>query len=411
MPETWPLSVQQRSLLARGGAPFNSVATYAAPAPVPDDVLRGALRRLADRHPMLRASVGDSGTTVHDRVEPDVVTARASAAQAPDLLRAEWATGFARDRAPLWRARQYVIEDDTALLALAYDHLVFDALSRSIVLKYLARDDAPAPAATYGEFALWQEREAPEGLAFWRALHDGVPVRRAVPLPFTSPGGDPRPSTLVHRLDAEATSRVAAAARERGVSAVLLLLAGLFAALAEVSGETDLTVRVPVHGRPARFLRVVGWFANDTLCRVARCHPGDALATLPALAEVWPGLQRHQAVPIEVVERSAGVPVPPGAERPRLVTFNATGDVGTVVTRSSPDRPAPSAGAAPAVVAALGTSLRPVTVPRDVAESGLQLSASANAFVVLQCSFDAARFAPGDVTALLAEWARCLTRC
>lgn len=386
------MSAQQRAhlLAISEGRPRPEHIALAVPIRpgIAPAAVRDRLRLVTAAHPVLRATiagadpatarllVGDDGEPPFDLVD---------AADAAAAVAAHRATAFGAAGRPLWGAR-LVRAGGAALVSLAFDNLVADGITAGVLLRdFVAAGPVTAPAVTYRDFVHEQDARygdaAAGAFAFWRAELAGVPVNRAVPLPFCrDPRGPLSGDVRTVSFDggpALAAATAAAAARARATPFVLLL-ATLYGVLAEVTGERDLSVRVRVHGRPHGHERTVGLFADDVVLRVRDAR--DPAAVRAAWLRTLP----HQLVPYaRVVER-----VEPDLlvrdHRPAEVSVSAPSLPS--VTRDVPGRRTPGG-----------------TGATDVPGLHLMLAGQGKTLHVA-VTYDVARFAHDDVVALLARY-------
>jgi hypothetical protein len=170
------------------------------------------------------------------------------------------------------------------------------------------------------------------------------------------------------------------AARHR-CTVFTVVLAAIFAGLRRASGQSDLSIRVSVNGRPDGFAETIGWFANDTVVRVESVAP-TLIESLPFVREAWVGALEHQLVPYSLVMKCVEADKLIRTHRPTTVTLNAR--------------------VLPVVVPAFGTVMRLVRMSGGGEKAGLHIAAAeAGDAMVLRCAFDEARFGRRDITMLL----------
>jgi amino acid adenylation domain-containing protein len=206
------------------------------------------------------------------------------------VVRREVGRPFALETEPPMRATLWCLAGDEHVLALVVHHIATDAWTTGLLLRelsalYSARiglGPAPdRPALQYADVTRWQaahpDPAAAADLDWWAAHLAGLP-----PL-LDLPADRPRPAaptwagdTVPLALGAELSARVRAAAADLGGTPFMVLMAGLQALLARVSGSTDFAVGVPESGRHHPDTEpVVGCFIN-TLVHRADLSPGAA---------------------------------------------------------------------------------------------------------------------------------------
>ncbi|MGE0296504.1 MAG: amino acid adenylation domain-containing protein [Pseudonocardia sp.] len=273
--------------------------------PLPADGLRGALSALTARHATLRASFHETGDGTLVQAVARSVDVRLRAVDGGgagrvdplldpvlDVAAAERATAFALDTAPLVRAAVVRGEGEHTLV-LTLHHLVADGWSLPLLfdeLVALARDPgaALAPVAPYSEYLRWlgrQDRDRTRGA--WREALSGLaePTRVGLALPQDAPPAPPSAVTGV--VDRELTARVAAVARERGLTLNTVVAGAWLLAVGAVTGRTDVVTGAVVSGRDADVPgidRQVGLFINTVPVRLY-WSPGEPVDAV---------LARHQ---------------------------------------------------------------------------------------------------------------------
>ncbi|GLW98479.1 non-ribosomal peptide synthetase/MFS transporter [Microtetraspora sp. NBRC 16547] len=328
-----PLSPVQRQMWLAGEVDPDSAA-YNVPVVIRLDgeldveALRLAVVDLAERHEVLRSTV-----EVHD-AEPYSVTGPASRVVVelitdlkdrpaeetpPDTARHDHAADHAADHAPQTHgAGEHAAEagtpDETPVgrrlaelarlpfrlaeeyplraailalgphahvLALVLHHIASDAWSRGVLLRDLAdlyaartgaRSAPPALDRQFADVVEWQ-RSAAEAAdpGWWTAKLDGSPTEIALPVDRVRPAA---PGTGVGLLDLELpdelAARVRALASTSGATVFMVLLAGLQAMLARVSGGSDIAVGVPESGRRhPEAERLIGCFLQTLVIRTS----------------------------------------------------------------------------------------------------------------------------------------------
>jgi amino acid adenylation domain-containing protein len=248
----------------------------------------------------------DLSTLAADRFEAEALRLAAAEARRPFDL----ATG------PLLRAALVRLAADEHRLLFNLHHVAADGGSMAVLLRdvgalyraALTGGDPGLPALPiqYADFAVWQrERMRRERLAallaFWRGQLAGappaieLPADRPVPVERTRRGG-----TVPFALSEELSRELATLARRRGATRFMVLLAGLDALLARLSGQSDLVVGIPVSGRTRiETEELVGLFVNTLPLRV---DCGGCLSALDLIGRVRRALLEayaHQELPFE----------------------------------------------------------------------------------------------------------------
>ncbi|TKK87203.1 amino acid adenylation domain-containing protein [Herbidospora galbida] len=249
--EAIPLSHGQRALwfldrLHPGGTAY--LESFAVPldGPVDPGRLRAALSRLVERHDILRTRYLDGPVQVVDPARPFELTP-AEDLFGPIDLAAEPPVRVAAGPSEALFVVHHIASDDRTEEILTAD---LRALYRG--------EELPPLPIRYADFAA-ERRPRPEGLRYWRERLDGAVA--------TAPPTDrPRPAEWDPSVG---TVRFTVPALARGdATAFMTHLAAFFGLLSRVTGETDLSVGVPLsnRGRP-ELENVAGLFVNPVVMR------------------------------------------------------------------------------------------------------------------------------------------------
>ncbi|WP_242902269.1 non-ribosomal peptide synthetase/MFS transporter [Actinomadura terrae] len=265
-------------------AAYNVPVALRLDGPLDTGALRAAVGALAERHWILRGVI-DGGTVSPVGEVPVPMGAFDDAALADHAWRP-----FRLDAEPPMRAALFHVADDTHVLALTFHHIVTDAWSEGLLLEelsalYAARlglaPEPEPPALHYADVAAFEAGRpdtdpVPGGgttphtprndLDWWTERLAGLPPVLDLPT------DRPRPAVASWRGASVPVALPAAlSARVRAVpdaTPFMVLLAGLQALLARLSGETDIAVGVPHAGRHHPDAeRVVGPFVNTLVVR------------------------------------------------------------------------------------------------------------------------------------------------
>jgi amino acid adenylation domain-containing protein len=261
-------------------------------------LLRACAAVLA-RHPVLAMAVDDSGETpclVPAAVPPPVVRAPLT----DTLVADEMARAYDLLGGPLAR---FVLagSGDRHLLLFTAHHLVFDGMSKEILVRELAAGYAGADLPELGAAEV-----APEQLAaareFWRTRWRG-PGEAALPGLVRAPVAAEPGATVEVRLDEGMRWRLADGAADLGATRFEVLLGAVLAVLHRY-GNVELPVAVDLSTRTATTADHIGHFVNELPVTVPAAA-GDL--SFRELVEELRGrlreLYRHRPVPLA---RAAG---------------------------------------------------------------------------------------------------------
>ncbi|MFE7932588.1 non-ribosomal peptide synthase/polyketide synthase [Streptomyces sp. NPDC057456] len=295
--------------------------------PVDGALLRRAAQRLLDRHAPLRACFRQTpdGRPVQiiaaglelpwhevDLAAQDDLAVRRALAEA--VAADERAHRFDLARPPLVRCALIRFGDERSRLVLTFHHIVADGWSLPILHRELLAlygdDPAPlpevAPYRGYLRRIAGADREAAR--AAWRTALAGVEEpTRLVEAP--APAGPVEPAQIRVELSERVTARLAARARERGVTLGTLVQGAWGLLVGRMTGRQDVLFGTTVAGRDAAVDGVesmIGLFINTLPTRL-RWQQGDTLGgLLERLQEEQSALLDHQHLGLADIQRAAG---------------------------------------------------------------------------------------------------------
>ncbi|OBF62768.1 non-ribosomal peptide synthetase [Mycobacterium sp. 852002-50816_SCH5313054-b] len=249
-------------------------------------LLRDCAATMLTRHPNLRASFVHGNLSHPVQVIPSAVEVpwrqvRATPDEVETLEAEERRRRFDLGRGPLIRFLLVELPDRRWHLVIVAHHLVIDGwslplfVSELLALYRAGGDGAALPPSPrpYRDYIGWLAgRDQTASRALWAQHLAGLdgPTLLSPALTATPPrAGIPRRTTL--RLDRDATTALAEAARARGVTLNTLIQMAWAAILSVLTDRSDVTFGVTVSGRPDELSGVetmVGLFINTVPLRV-----------------------------------------------------------------------------------------------------------------------------------------------
>ncbi|MFC4856919.1 condensation domain-containing protein [Actinophytocola glycyrrhizae] len=224
---------------------------------------------------------------------------------------------------PPVRADLVRVADDEHLLVLAVHHIAVDGwsvgvLSRDLGTAYRATSSGAAPPAPpvlqFADFAAWQRAELdgdrlPALLSWWRNRLTGAETLRL-------PTDRPRPAVLPDSGDVVTFDVPAPAGRTlrrlgstQGATPFVVMLSVFAAALAEVTGQHDLSIGTVVSGRPLPELAgTVGPFVNTIVLRLDDVRAPTFPELVGSTRRVVLDALAHQDAPFEKVVEAVNPP-------------------------------------------------------------------------------------------------------
>ena len=295
-----PLSEGQRALwflsqLAPDSSGYNVSLALQLRGPLGVTALQAAVARLGELHPLLRARFGarEGVPVMHIDPQPPLQLAvlaieEGGPAELLAQVQALSERPFFLSTEGVSRLTLFVRSPGEAVLLLSIHHIVVDYWSLASLVKDLwalydaERCGAPAPVvgASYGDFVHWQQQllQGPDGARqrdFWhQQLAGELPI-------LDLPTDYPRPAVRSERgdvirthLDEELGQKLRRFAAAEKTTLFAAFVSGLLALLHRYTGQDEILLGTPYHGRSKpSFERVVGHFINSLTLR-ARFTPG-----------------------------------------------------------------------------------------------------------------------------------------
>ncbi|MEU6313624.1 amino acid adenylation domain-containing protein [Streptomyces sp. NPDC047014] len=285
--------------------------------------LAEAMAWVTGRHPAVGA-----GFATDERGDPVQVLAAgrrvpvrtltvASEEEVDGILARDRDTGFDPGEPPLIRLTVLRLPDGRDGLLLSYHLLLWDGWSRELVLRDLfdayeaARAGeltAPVPATPAFEdhARALAARDPARSERFWAEHLAGLPgpTLLAGPAPALA---DDLPSTLVHRLSAEASQRLREAARTHGVTLNSVLTGAFGLLLGARTGRSDAVFGVTVSGREGEGLAEVVGVLLNTVPMWTRPRPGDTVRDyLASVQRARVEAMEHEHLGLGEIQRAGG---------------------------------------------------------------------------------------------------------
>ncbi|MGY5036900.1 condensation domain-containing protein, partial [Streptomyces sp. 900116325] len=319
-----PLSFAQQRLwfldqLDPGSAEYVVPVAFRVEGPLDQAALSRALDALVERHEVLRThfASGAEGDPVQiigapwsvDVEQVDLSGETDPAAAGRQLVEVFGHRPFDLTEGCLLRAMTVRLGDEDHLLALSLHHIVVDGWSMGVLVNELrhlyageALEELPLQ---YADFALWQQSrlagEALDGhLDYWRTQLAGLetlelPTDR--PRPRIRSGAGATHSFSVPVETAEALRKLAA---RHNASLFMTGLAVFQLVLARWSGQSDITVGVPIAGRSCTEIEnLVGFFVNTLVLRSDLSAETTFTQVLEKVRQTTLDAYTHQDLPFE----------------------------------------------------------------------------------------------------------------
>ena len=257
--------------------------------------LKQSLAELIQRHESLRTAFDMISGQLMQRIEPPFVVdvplhnlSHLPSHEQPQALRQladqMIQTPFDLTQTPLLRASLVSLSDTEHALLLVLHHIIFDGWSESVLIDDLTAlygavcNARPVPLTPllhqYADYAHWQRQHLTQvaierQLGYWKTQLTHAPSAIALPLDRPRPIEPDADSRYVeHWLPPELSNQLKAFSLQAHVTLYTTLLAGFYALLYHVTGETDMVVGAPLTGRNRLEIEsLVGLFINTLALR------------------------------------------------------------------------------------------------------------------------------------------------
>jgi len=296
--------------------------------------LEKSLITLVERHEALRTIFRDQGGTPVQVILPangeyltivDLCDQATPWEKALQLARHQAALPFNLSAGPLFRAFFYQTGRDEVLLLLLMHHINGDGWSWEILLRELAEQyhlyscgrtsHRTLTAVQYKEWAHHQNHALACGAwessqQYWHSAlaGTGAPLNLPTDLPRPAVRRDGGKSLMVI-LPVDTVTRLEELGRSRRATLFMVLLALIKTLLYRMSGQEEITVGIPVAGRPMQQLEgTIGFFVNILALRSRITPDQQFFQLLDLVRQSALGGYEHQLYPFDVLVNELSIP-------------------------------------------------------------------------------------------------------
>ena len=396
---------------------FNLTAGLEVKGPGLSQFVRGFMRRLVQRHSLLRCRVSESDTSLLFEPEafhePNIQIINGESLDETELanqIEALHSQPFDLTSEPPLRARLISRPRGRHVVLITVHHIVADEWSAQLIYRDVERwAGNPArllkpvrPAEDFAEFALEEERwlasdEADRSREYWREVLNGSDPHIDLPTDFApADSNDFSGATIGIELERSLSERVRALASELNVSRFSLLFAAWQLFIARIADRDDIAIATPFLNRPGRrFRRTMGLFTNPVTIRIKLGSKTTFIDATRSVFDQIKSARRHQRLPFEHVLRAVGAAPDPVSLPFQQASFQlrrgaVDKGIGSIVTAGED---APTVRFGPWSVRSLGVALQPghTTLALDLFDDG-------ETFTGL-VKFQASRYRPATIEA------------
>ena len=311
-------------------AAYNIPTARRLQGPLRQDFLATALRSVAQRHSVLRATFPSIEGRPSQKVATESalqlqVIQAASLEAALELATVDARKPFTLAEGPLCRCLLYQISSEDHLLVVNFHHIISDGWSVTLFYQDLAQAYNaavrqrqpmwPQLAATCAGFAAWINRRLESGdfsedLAYWKQQMRGAPPILQLPTDRPHPPVRNYVGDVVARgLNLALRQKIEALAQQAQTTPFVVLSGAFQVLLHRLSGATDIVIGTPVAGRTHSAVQnVMGCFVNTVILRT-QCQPEQTwLEFLTGARNTVVDALAHQDLPFENLVDSLNLP-------------------------------------------------------------------------------------------------------
>ncbi|MER8101364.1 amino acid adenylation domain-containing protein, partial [Kitasatospora sp. NPDC094016] len=329
--EIWPVSPLQEGLLFEAGYDDQALDVYTSrdvvtlTRRIPLDALRAAVTAVLERHPNLRAGFLQDGPGRPLQFVPRAVdvpltetdlsalTAEEFEAELARLTEREAGTRFDLAAPPLLRLVSVLAPDGGQRIVITNHALLWDGWSSGLFLQELlahcAGQPAPELGLPYRDFLRWLvAQDTEQGKAAWQSALAGL-AEPTLLAPQARERAALLPQEVTAEISAELTARIAAFARERGLTLNTVLSGAWGLLLSGLTARADVVFGATVSGRPAELAGIdatIGMFLNTVPVRTRLDGSESAAAFLTRLQEEQTALLAHHQTGLGEIQRGTG---------------------------------------------------------------------------------------------------------
>ena len=244
--------------------------------------LEACINTLIERHESLRTYFSVVNGEIVQKIDANInftLTVETANNSSIEDLFTEFVMPFNLNKAPLFRAKLVLLEQNKSLLLLDMHHIISDGASLSIFVEELCNlyneNSLPEKCIDYKDFAVWETSNAnsPEynkSKSFWLKQFKGeLPV-------LTLPTKGSRPTKQSYKgdnylfeFDEAFSNKLIAISKQNNITPYMLFLATYYILLSKYCSQQDIVVGTPIIGRNCEDLKnVLGMFVNSLPLRM-----------------------------------------------------------------------------------------------------------------------------------------------
>lgn len=240
------------------------------------EYLEGIFKKMIQRHESLRTSFemrkGSCVQIVHDTITFSMEIENSEQDKLEEEIE-RFIRPFDLTKAPLFRAKLIVFEQEQSALLIDLHHIISDGTSKSIFMRdfmdlYNGKELSPLEVQ-YKDYVQWckknvNDEKYQEQRKYWHYICSGeIPVLD-LPTDYKRPEiSSFSGSVIYYTIDSECTDMLKEFAKEKNVTLNMVLLCGYFILLNKLTGQNDIIVGTVAAGRRIKEVEnVIGDFLN-----------------------------------------------------------------------------------------------------------------------------------------------------
>ena len=297
-------------------------------------VLERALTEVVRRHEVLRTTLSSEDGIPFQKIAPppaegevlpverieglDEIGPRPTDEDLRRLLTPRIDTPFDLEQGPLWRPSLVRLADDEHVLFIAVHHAVFDGVSQGVFFRELVplyeafAQGRPSPLpelpVQYADYSVWQRTLFEESgfggqLDYWKRVLGGELPVLELPTDHTRPAVQTHNgATAYHWVTQSTIEALNRAAKAKGATLFMVLLAAYKAFLHRYTGQTDLLVGTAMANRNrAEIEPLLGFFVNTLVMRTDASGDPTFRELMVRVRDVCLGALENQDMPFQLL--------------------------------------------------------------------------------------------------------------
>lgn len=242
--------------------------------------IEDTIRKLIERHEILRTSFYVDGDKVVQKIEPQVEFHLEQVFDKNDMLDSgKYIREFDLQHAPLIRGILIKCKNEQHILMIDMHHIISDEVSAGIFMedfkKIYQRECISPMQLQYKDYSEWQNKKYRYSEKYIRQKEYWLNQMKQQIMPLELPYDYERPltkdfqgDTVEIQLSQEITQQIKTLSKATETTLFMILYSAFQILLYQVSGQEDILVGTPIMGRPQGELQnIMGMFVNTVVLR------------------------------------------------------------------------------------------------------------------------------------------------